>query len=314
MKHVPTALRFGLLLLFAAAVSACGNLQAVRDFTKQSAQLAAYGDVTNKVVSNPQAMLAHAPQTKEFESVRERLKKSGEARAQRSDSLLKVHGVVAGYMGSLANLAGEDTFSLSSSISKVEGALVAAPDLGIKPETVGAFAKIASVVSNWITEAIQVKAVKEMVRKHGDAMDQMLAGMEDVSVSMLAILEEDEKTVAGFAEYYEGGFKFALGPEQPSPANLTGPARQAYENQRDVALLRRDAAGLLVKRSNVAMRAEQRDAVQSARAVLVGVQSVRAGHTEMRNNVERLTSEQVTALLKRLAGDIQAVRENLKRL
>lgn len=314
MKLVSTALRAGGLLLLAAALGACANLQAVRDFTTQSAQLAAYGDVTNKVVSNPQAMLVHAPQTSEFKPDRDRLEKSGKARAQRSDSLLKVHSVVAGYMGSLAKLAGEDSFSLSSSISKVEGALVAAPDLGIKPETVSAFAKIASVVSDWITEAVQVKEVKAMVNKHGDAMDQMLAGMEDVSASMLAILEEDEKIVANFAEYYEGGFKFQLGPEQAAPPNLSGAARETYEAQREVALLRRDAAGLLVKRSNAAMKAEQRDAVQSAWALLDGVRSVRAGHAEMRNNVDRLTSEQVKARLRRLAGDIQAVRENLKRL
>ena len=314
MNHVSSLLRTALLLLLAATLGACGNLQAVRDFTKQSAQLAAYRDVTNKLVSNPPAMLAQAPQTKEFEDVRERLKRSGEARARRSDSLLKVHSVVAGYMGSLANLAGEDAFSLSSSISKVEGALIAAPDLGIKPETVSAFAKIASVVSNWITEAIQIKEVKAMVSKHGDAMDQMLAGLEDVSASMLAILEEDEKVVASFAEYYEGGFRFALGPELPAPPHVIGAARVAYESQRDVALLRRDAAGVLIKRSNATMQGEQRDAVQSARAVLSGVQSVRSGHTEMRNNVDRLTSDQVTALLRRLAGDIQSVRENLKRL
>jgi len=313
-KHLLASLRLGALLLVGAAITGCGSLQAVRDFTKQSAQLAVYGEVTERFIANPQAMLEHAPPTKAFEGDRERLKKSGEARAQRRDSLMKIHAVVAGYMGSLANLAGEDAFSLSSSISKVEGALVAAPDLGINPDTVSAFAKIASVVSNWITEAIQVKEVKAMVSKHGDAMDQMLAGMEDVTTTMIAILEEDEKMVANFADYYEGGFRFSVGSEQDPPPGLSASAREAWVKQRDAALIRRDAAGLLVRRSNAAMRAEQRATVESSRAVLTGVQSVRAGHTEMRNNVDRLNSEQVTALLRRLTGDIQAIRENLKGL
>jgi hypothetical protein len=314
MKQVFHLARIGLLLFVATALGACGNLQAVRDFSTQSAQLAAYKDVTNKVMSNPEALLQQAPPTSEFAPLRDKLKASGEARARRSDSLLKIHDVVTAYMGSLAMLAGEETYSLSSSISKVEGALVAAPDLGIKPETVSAFAKIASIVSNWITEAIQVKEVKAMVRKHGDSMDQMLAGMEDVTTSMLAILEEDQKTMASFAEYYEGGFRFPLGPEQPPPASLTGEARKQYEDQMNTARLRRDAALLLVSRSNAAMMSEQREAVTSAQAALAGVQIVRAGHTEMRKNVDRLTDEQVTAQLRRLAADLREVRTNLKKL
>lgn len=314
MIHIFACLRLGASLSLALALSACGNLQAVRDFAKQSALLAAGEPVTERFVSNPQAMLVHAPPTKDFEADRERLKKSAEARAKRRDSVVKVYSVVAGYMGSLANLAGEDTFSLSSSIAEVEGALVAAPDLGIEPDTVSAFAKIASVVSNWITEAIQVKEVKAMVGRHGAAMEQMLAGMEDITVSIIGILEEDEKVVGNFADYYESGYRFPIGPEQDPPASLSGAARDAYVKQRDTALVRRDAAGLLVRRSNAAMRAEQRDAVRSARELLQGVQSVRAGHAEMRSSIDRLTNEQVVAQLRRLAADIQVVRENLRRL
>ena len=314
MKNIGNITRIGVLLLVLAALSACGNLQAVRDFSKQSAQLAAYTDVTNRVVSNPEVLLQQAPQTALFAPTRTELQASAKARADRRDSLLKIHNVVAGYMGALANLAGEDTFSLSSSIAKVSGALVESPDLGIKADTVSAFAKIATVVSSWITEAIQVREVKAMVMKHGDAMDQMLAGMEDVTTSMLAVLEEDQKKSGTFAEYYEGGFRFALGPEQPAPANLTGDARKLYEDQMEIARLRRDAAGLLVTRSNAAIRADQQAAVSSARSALAGVQLVRAGHTEMRNNVDKLTSEQVTAQLRRIAADLQDIRTNLKKL
>lgn len=314
MIQILAFLRPGIALCLTLALTACGNLQAVRDFTSQSALLAAGQPVTERFVSNPREMLVHAPPTKDFEADRERLKKSAEARALRRDSVVKVYSVVAGYMGSLANLAGEDTFSLSSSIAKVEGALVAAPDLGIKPETVSAFAKIATVVSNWITEAIQVKEVKAMVGKHGDAMDQMLAGMEDITESIIAILEEDEKVVGNFADYYESGYRFPIGAELDPPPSLSGAARDAYIKQRDAALVRRDAQGLLVRRSNAAMRAAQRDAVRSARELLQGVQSVRAGHAEMRRNVDRLTNEQVVAQLRRVAADIQVVRENLRRL
>lgn len=153
-----------------------------------------------------------------------------------------------------------------------------------------------------------------MVGKHGDAMDQMLAGMEDITESIIAILEEDEKVVGNFADYYESGYRFPIGAELDPPPSLSGAARDAYIKQRDAALVRRDAQGLLVRRSNAAMRAAQRDAVRSARELLQGVQSVRAGHAEMRRNVDRLTNEQVVAQLRRVAADIQVVRENLRRL
>lgn len=314
MKHIADVTRLGVLLLVADTLSACANLQAVRDFSKQSAQLAAYTDVTNRVVSTPDVLLQQVPQVASFGPVRDKLKASAQARAERRDSLLKIHNVVAGYMGALANLAGEDTFSLSSSIDKVSGALVEAPDLGIKADTVDAFAKIATVVTSWITEAIQVREVKAMVAKHGDAMEQMLAGMEDVTSSMLAILEEDQKVSGTFAEYYEGGFRFTLGIEQPAPTALTGDARKQYEEQMEIARMRRDAVGLLVVRSNAAMRADQEAAVSSARSALAGVRLVRAGHAEMRNNMDKLTSAQVVAQLRRFAADLQDVRSNLKKL
>jgi hypothetical protein len=83
MRRVCIAARLGLLLLVAATLGGCGILQAVRDFSKQSAQLAAYEDVTNKVVSNPGALLHEAPQTADFSTIRVRLKASGDARVRR---------------------------------------------------------------------------------------------------------------------------------------------------------------------------------------------------------------------------------------
>ena len=100
-----------------------------------------------------------------------------------------------------------------------------------------AFAKIASTVSNWITEAIQVKEVKAMVRKHGDSMDQMLAGMEDVSASMLAILEEDEKKIASYAEMTKAvPLRARTGAASAGQPDRCG--RERYEDQREICALR----------------------------------------------------------------------------
>ena len=114
-------------------------------------------------------------------------------------------------MDRLPTLGGEETYSLSSSISKVEGALVAAPELGIKPETVSAFAKIASTVSSWITEAIQVKEVKAMVSNTATRSIRCLPEWRTSSASMLAILE-GRGPIASFAEFYEGGLRSPSGP------------------------------------------------------------------------------------------------------
>ncbi|OUM02001.1 hypothetical protein A8M77_12880 [Variovorax sp. JS1663] len=297
-----------------AALAACTNLAAVRDFTKQSSDLAGYTDTTSFMVSNPHRLLREAPASGDFSPARDNLKAAVDERARHQDSIVRIHDVVAGYMGALAGLAGDKAFSVSSGISKVQGALTASDTFGIKKEAVDAYAGIASKVADWIAEAIQEREVKAMVGKYGDSMDVMLGSLVDVSNAMVRILQEDQKKMVSFNEYYEGGFRRDLGPEQPPPANLGADERRRYEDQMNTARLRREAERVVVMRSNAASAEEQQKAVASAKAAAAGAMSVQAGHAEMRKNIDRLTNEQTSARLQQLAADIHAVLGNLKKL
>ncbi len=311
---VRIAIQRAAVLAAALVLAACANLDAVRDFSKQSAQLAAYDDATEKMVANPAELLRQAPTIESFDADRARLKSQAEERAKLRDSMLKVHNVVAGYMAALAKLAGDDTFSFASSINEIKGALVESTQFGINAETVKTYASLATTVSNWLTAAIQAKEVKTMVNENGDAMDRMLAGLEDVSMSVAGILQQDQKILLNYRDFYEEGFRFDFGPEQPPPANLSGAQRSHYEEQRNAAIRRREAARILLERSNAEMVAKQQEAVDSANAAVTGVQMVRQGHSDMRRNIDRLTSEQLTAKLQQLIADLQQVRAQLKQL
>ncbi|HQQ69568.1 MAG TPA: hypothetical protein PLL92_04545 [Alicycliphilus sp.] len=302
------------MLATTVILTACANLNAVRDFSKESAQLAAYRDATEKMVANPAELLRQAPAVATFEQDRARLKIQAEERARLRDSMLKMHNVVAGYMAALAKLAGDETFSFTSSINEVKGALVESTQFGINADTVKTYASLVTTVSNWLTAAIQAKQVRTMVSKNGEAMDRMLAGLEDVSLSVAGILQQDRQILLNYRDFYEDGFKFDFGPEQPPPNNLSTTQLSNYEEQRNVAIRRREAARILVERSNAAMVATQQEAVDSANAAVSGVRTVRQGHNDMRRNVEQLTSEQLTTKLRQLIGDLQDVRANLKKL
>lgn len=302
------------VLAAAVVLAACANLDAVREFSKQSAHLAAYSDATEKMVANPAELLRQAPTIESFDGDRARLKTQAEERAKLRDSMLKIHNVIAGYMAALAKLAGDDTFSFSSSINEIKGALVESTQFGINAETVKTYASLATTVSNWLTAAIQARQVRTMVNENGDAMDRMLAGLEDVSMSVAGILQQDQKILLNYRDFYEEGFRVDFGPEQPPPDNLSAARRRHYEEQRKAAIRRREAARILLERSNAEMVAKQQEAVDSANVAVSGVQMVRQGHNDMRRNIDQLTSEQLTAKLQQLIGDLQNVRAHLKKL
>jgi len=308
------ALRLSFVLLMAAALSACANLKAVRDFTAQSAQLTGYTDVTNRYLTSPDRVERELPEAKEFDGDRASLQARKPRVAEARDSLFKLHNVVTGYMAALARLAGEDTFNISAQIDEVTGAIKAAPDLGLDADHVEAFATIASKVSSWILAAKQAKEVKAMVKAHGASMDKLLEAMETVTDAMRVELANESGNMNRFESYYESAYRFDVGPEQPPPRTLKGDELKRYEAERSIVLRRRAGTLVQIRRGRMPFLIEERDAVESAANAVQGIRVVRQGHAEMIKNVERLSNEDVMDLLSRAAADLRTIRDNLKKL
>lgn len=292
------SLRFALVLLAASTLIGCANLEAVRDFTSNSAQLTGYTEVTDRFVTSPERIQHHIPDDPRFDSDRANAKKLAAEIAAAKDSIFKLHTVATGYMGALAQLAGEDAFSLSPQIDQVTGALVAAPSLGLNAEHVQAFGSIASKVTSWLLAAKQAKEVKAMVQTHGVAMDKLLEGMEIVATAMKVQLDNERGQLRTYEDTHLSSYLVQVGGEQ---------TQSTLDNRRKATLV-------WARRSYLDIQRVQNNAVSSATAAIEGIKVVRRGHEDMRRDIDQLTSAQLTALLKKAASDLKSIRQNLKAL
>jgi hypothetical protein len=302
MPTIQGLLRVSLALLCAAVMTACANLQAVRDFAANSAQLTAYQDVTQRYLSSPDRITRRIPSGTTFDQDRRDVEAVKRLVENDKQSLLRLHSVATGYMAALAALAGEDAFDLSGDIDRVTGA-ISASSLGLNAGHVGAFGAIAQEVTSWTLAAKQAREVKTMVRQYGDAMDVLLDGLQVATRAMKVRFESENGRLQSYEDTWLAPYSIEVAAESAASA-------QDQTNLR----LRREAFIAVARHASEEERVAGKKAVDSANAALAGIALVRKGHGEMRANVDRLTSEQVTSLLKRTAEDLRDVRDNLQKL
>ncbi len=104
------------LLICAGLASGCANLGAVREFAASSANMTGYKTVTEHYVSSADRQLADLPPDKRFDSTRKNLRTLKAVTGQDKETLLKLHAITTGYMSALAQLAGDDAYSISPEI------------------------------------------------------------------------------------------------------------------------------------------------------------------------------------------------------
>lgn len=293
------AKRFALLFALFAIVSTsmgCANLGAVRSFAATSSQLTGYREVTERYVGSADRQLANLPASKLYDPARKELQALKQSSEQQKDSLLKLHDTATGYMSALAELAGEDAYSLNADIDKVSGAITAAPELGIGAEDVAAYGKIAKLVSSWALAAKQARDVKAMLKTYGDDMDRLLGAMQRAARSYEGVLQQ-EKASADSIQM----LRLTVWKQPKSGDGLLDEAR-------------RDAIVAMSNNSYAGIAEQQAKALQAAAAASQGLAQVRSGHAAMLKDADRLKSKQLQALLKQAVADMKTVRAQLDAL
>lgn len=293
------AKRFALLFALFAIVSTsmgCANLGAVRSFAATSSQLTGYREVTERYVGSADRQLANLPASKLYDPARKELQALKQSSEQQKDSLLKLHDTATGYMSALAELAGEDAYSLNADIDKVSGAITAAPELGIGAEDVAAYGKIAKLVSSWALAAKQARDVKAMLKTYGDDMDRLLGAMQRAARSYEGVLQQ-EKASADSIQM----LRLTVWKQPKSGDGLLDEAR-------------RDAIVAMSNNSYAGIAEQQAKALQAAAAASQGLAQVRSGHAAMLKDADRLKSKQLQALLTQAVADMKTVRAQLDAL
>lgn len=266
------------VLLATLALAGCANLQEVRDYADASAEFSAYTELTTRFRDTYQREQPYVSGDAD-RLARENDKKRQAAYAD----LLAIHQRVTLYMQTLARLAGDDTFDLSPQVDSLSAGIKAHPELGIDAQQVDAAANLSKVISRWLTAAYQQQAVRSMIAEGDPHLQKMLEAMLTLIRYYRQTNENEKNTVLGF-------FAVEIPYADPSQDRLL------------VALAR---SRLQEK------EAEYHEARHQYDEAAKGIRSMAEGHRQLLANLDRLSSEEVKAMISKFAQDIKSIRENL---
>jgi hypothetical protein len=282
--------------LGALSLCGCANLGAVREFANSSARITQYRAATERYLDSADRQLADLPADARFDATRQHLQALKAVTAEQKATLLKLHATTTGYMKALAKLAGDDAYSISGSIKQVSGAIRASDSLGIDADHVRAYDNIVRRVSDWILAAKQARNVRTLVAENGADMDKLLEAMQLATEAYGIVLEHEQQAYEAVTDYRIAQWTSEL----PGDTALTPE--------------RRETIVTLLRRSGVAERAAQKQALKAQRVAARGLERVRQAHADMLRNMDRFDSRQVQDLLRAAADDLKSIRESIEDL
>lgn len=284
------------LAFFLSLASGCANLGAVREFAASSASMTGYQAVTEHYVSSADRQLADLPPDKRFDATRKNLQTLKAITAQDKATLLKLHATTTGYMSALAQLAGEDTYSISPEIKQVSGTIQASESLKINADHVSAYSNIAQRVTDWVLAAKQARDVKHLIKENGADMDKLLEAMQLATQAYGIVLQQEIQSHELVTDYRQAQWSAKL----PGDTGLTPE--------------RREVIATLLRRSALADTSAQQQALKAQQAAAAGLDKVRHAHQVMLQNVDRLSAKEVQALLRQAASDLKSIRQSISGL
>jgi hypothetical protein len=273
------ATRITSALLLTLALVGCVNLKEVREYAGESAKLSAYTELTTRFRDT------YYREQPYLSGEADRLAQDNDKRRKAAyEDLLKIHQRVSLYMQTLAKLAGEDTFDLSSEVDSLASGIKSYPYLGIEEKNVDAMSNIAKVIIKWMTSSYQERAVRNMI-KEGDApLQTTLEGMITLVRVYRKTNENEKKTVLGF---FETEIPLADAPKDKLLVTLA----RAHEQSKS---------------------AEYMNAQQKYDDAEKGIKSIAEGHKRLLENIDKLSSDEVKAMISKFAKDIKTIRKNLQ--
>ena len=268
-------------IVFTALGVGCTNLAEVRQFSGESAKLAAYTELTEHFRDT------YAREQPYLYGDEDKLAKTNDLRRKAAyGDLVKIHDNISRYMATLARLAGEDTFDLSHGVLGIADGIEAYPELGIDEAHVDAYSKVVTIVSKWLTSAYQESAVKSMVKEGAKPIATTLEGMSNILRYYQKTHENEKRQVTGFLD---GLVRI----EQQANNRLLASLGRAHLQEKQASYSATDAR------------------IKSAQD---GVKAVSEGHAALVKNIDRLSKQESKARLKSFANDIKAIRKSLQDL
>ncbi|RJG20470.1 hypothetical protein [Massilia cavernae] len=269
---------FATTLLLQGCAGTHVSLQEVREFAGASAKLGGYAELSTRYRDT---YLREQPY---LTPAADKIAKENDAKRRAVyEDFISVQKSVVLYMNTLALLAGEDRFDLSTQLDDLGNGLKANTESGLEQRHITAYTGLTRLLTRAIASGYQGRSVETMVRD-GDADLQTLIGAMFSLTRLYAKTNENEKkTVLGI---FDIEIPYA---NRPNDRMLVTLAKVHYLNKSQ-------EYKLIDKRYALAQQ---------------GLTKVSLGHQKLRENLDKLSNDEVRRTLAAFGRDLRMIREGL---
>jgi hypothetical protein len=266
------------LLLAGCAGPGNVSLVEVREFADASAQLGGYAELSRRYRDT-------------YEREQPYLSTAADRRARENDAkrravygdFVSVQKTVVLYMQTLSLLAGDTRYDLSERIDDLGKGLKANADSGLAERHIAAYMGLTRLLTRVIASGYQNRSVETMVRDGDADVQTLIEAMISLTRLYAKTNENEKKTVLGI---FDIEIPFSTRPGERMLATL---AKVHYLNKST-------EYKLVEKRYEMALQ---------------GLTKVALGHQKLRENLDRLTRDEVRRLLANYGRDLRMIREGL---
>ncbi|MBD8543994.1 hypothetical protein IFU00_17055 [Oxalobacteraceae sp. CFBP 8761] len=271
------------LVLVGLLVAGCAStghvsLGEVREFADASARLGGYAELSRRYRDTYERELPYlSPQA-------ERVARDTDARRRAVfDDFVAIQKTLVLYMQTLSLLAGDGRYELSGRVDDLGSGLKAMTDSGLKQRHVAAYTGMTRLLTRVIASRYQNRSVDTMVRDGNADVQTLIDAMIVLTRIYEKAHENEQKTVLGLFNA-------------------------------EIPMANRNADRMLVTLAKVHLQnktAEYRLIDRRYKLAQQGLTKVALGHQKMRENMDKLSSEETRRMLAGYVHDLNLIRDAL---
>lgn len=271
---------FSLNLVLGGCASITGqvSLQEVREFADASARLGGYGELSRRYRDTYEREQAYLPASSD------KLARENDAKRRAVyEDFISVQKALVLYMQTLSLLAGDTRYDLSARIDDLGNGLKANAESGLQQHHIASYTGLTRLLTRVIASGYQNRSVETMVRDGDADVQVLLEAMISLTRLYYKTNENEKKTVLGI---FDVELPFARGRDERMLVTL---AKVHYINKAS-------EYKLIDRRYDLALQ---------------GLTKVALGHQKLRENLHKLTQEDVKRMLGNYARDLRVIRDGL---
>jgi hypothetical protein len=261
-----------------AVTSSNTSLAEVREFADASAKLGGYAELSRRyrdTYEREQPYLSPAA---------DRLARENDAKRRAVyDDFVSVQKAVVLYMQTLSLLAGDGRYDLSPSIDDLGNGLKANAESGLERRHIAAYTGLTRLLTRVVASGYQNRSVETMVRDGDADVQTLLEAMISLTRLYYKTNENEKKTVLGI---FDVELPFS---NRNTDRMLVTLAKVHYINKSS-------EYKLVDKRYDLALQ---------------GLTKVALGHQKLRENLNKLSREEVRSMIANYGRDVRMIRDNL---